>query len=57
MKIDYAGQSAHNHDAQKQPSQYIDWEITTLFYSAVHVVNGYLLSEIGITPEPKNVTV
>lgn len=54
MEIDYARQSAHNHDAQKQlsrcPSQYIDWEITTLFYSAVHVINGYLLSEIGITP-------
>ena len=48
----HALQSAHNRGAQQRMSEsprYADWEITALFYSAVHAVDEYLLS-IGEEP-------
>ena len=39
-------QSDHNRDSNRYLAQanpaYRDWEITTLFYSALHMVNSYL---------------
>ena len=43
----HALQSAHNRGAQRhlsESSRYADWEITALFYSAVHAVDEYLHS-------------
>lgn len=48
----HARQSAHNQGAQRylsESSQYMDWEITALFYSVVHVIDEYLAS-IGKKP-------
>lgn len=46
-------QSVHNYDAQqylsRRPSN-ADWEVTALFYSAVHAVDEYLFT-IGKTPQ------
>ncbi len=40
-------QSSHNFDTKKYLAQanplHKDWEVTTLFYSAVHVVDSYLV--------------
>ena len=50
----HALQSIHNHGAQQHMSkspQYADWEITSLFYSALHTVDEYLLS---IGKKPRN---
>lgn len=52
----YESQSNHNKDTHdflhtKNPS-YVDWEITTLFYAALHLVNGYFKRN-GI-PLPRN---
>ena len=50
----HALQSAHNRGAQQRMSEsprYADWEITALFYSAVHAVDEYLLL---IGKEPHN---
>ena len=46
-------QSAHNVDAQQHLSesgQHIDWEITALFYSVIHAIDGYL-SSIDASPQ------
>lgn len=43
----YALQSVHNHGAQRYLSGrplYADWEITILFYSALHAINEHLFS-------------
>lgn len=48
----HALQSDHNRGAQQLMSKsprYVDWEITALFYSAVHAVDEYLRS-IGKDP-------
>lgn len=42
----HASQSRHNrscsHDlSAKSQNRYLDWEITILFYSALHIVNEY----------------
>ena len=43
----HIGQSSHNFDTKKYLAQvnplHKDWEVTTLFYSAVHVVDSYLV--------------
>ena len=39
-------QSTHNYDSNRYLAQenprYRDWEVTTLFYSVVHIVDSYL---------------
>lgn len=51
-------QSRHNCNSNKYLAQenphYRDWEITTLFYSAVHIVDNYFL--LLKKPEPDNHT-
>ena len=45
-------QSEHNHDIWEYLSKNprcVDWEITTLFYSALHVIDEYLSSK-GMRP-------
>jgi len=47
-------QSVHNINTQKylnmkNPS-YIDWEITAVFYSALHLIDAYLLKNHGARP-------
>ena len=42
----YVLQSEHNQEIsnninQISPTKYTDWEITTLFYSALHIINEY----------------
>lgn len=53
---DYVAQSTHNkktHDfLNTKTPEYRDWEITTLFYAALHAVNRHLESK-GIKM-PKN---
>lgn len=48
----HARQSAHNQGARRRlsaSSQYLDWEITILFYSVLHVIDEYLES-VGENP-------
>ena len=50
----HAKQSSHNHDVQRILSKHPlcrDWEITALFYSLLHVIDGYM---IPIGAEPQN---
>ena len=50
----HARQSAHNQDAQRylsESSQYLDWEITALFYSVLHAIDEYLAS---VDKKPRN---
>ena len=49
----HAKQSSHNHDVQRILSKHPlcrDWEITALFYSLLHVIDGYMIS-IGAEPQ------
>ena len=47
-------QRKHNIDSNrylvKANSDYQDWEITTLFYSAIHIVNAYLFLVVNKIP-------
>ena len=47
-------QSIHNKEVSdflnKETPAYIDWEITSLFYSALHLVNGYCKKNQLILP-------
>ncbi len=49
--IAHKKKSAHNRnmadELQKTP-KFVDWFVVTLFYSAVHVVNAYLVKEEGM---------
>ena len=48
-------QSKHNIDSNrylvKANPDYPDWEITTLFYSAIHIVNAYLFLAVSKVPK------
>ena len=49
----HAKQSSHNHDVQRILSGHPlcrDWEITALFYSLIHVIDGYMIS-VGAEPQ------
>lgn len=49
----HSKQSAHNRDAYaylSESARYADWEITTLFYSTLHMIDEHLFSKTGKTP-------
>ena len=50
----HIGQSTHNFDTCKylqiENPRHKDWEVTSLFYSALHLVEGYLFLIKNITP-------
>ena len=53
--MDYYKKTDHNIDTKnylhnKSP-KYIDWEVTTLFYAALHLVNNYFKKNNIMIPE------
>jgi hypothetical protein len=46
QSADYVQQALHNAELaaylRKDKTQYLDWAVTCLFYSALHYVNAYL---------------
>ena len=53
----HASQSRHNKNcscdiAAKLQNTYPDWEITTLFYAALHIINEYFVQ--NNMPKPRN---
>lgn len=47
-------QSHHNRETSqylaRASPEYVDWEITTLFYSPLHMVDSYLFAKTGERP-------
>jgi hypothetical protein len=41
----YCDLAKHNYDFYKSipANQYLDWQVTTMYYTAIHWVNGFLL--------------